>query len=75
VLGQPGTVVIWTNCHHRYYDRNPFPGLAPQRREWVGDWWPLFYAGHSIELANLKRILEHRQRRAASVAGRPGAEP
>jgi hypothetical protein len=73
VLGKPGTVVIWTNCHHRHYDRNPYPGLAPQRREWVGDWWPLFYAGHTIELANLKRILEHRQRRAESRAG-TGAE-
>jgi hypothetical protein len=63
VLDRPGTVVIWTNCHHPYYDRNPFPALMPGRREWVGDWWPLFYAGHTIELSNLKRILEHRWQR------------
>ena len=63
VLGRPGSVVVWTNCHHPYYDRNPFPQLCRDpRREWVGDWWPLFYAGHSIELANLKAILEHRHR-------------
>ena len=75
VLGEPGTVVTWTNCHHRHYDQNPYPDLAPQRREWVGDWWPLFYAGHTIELTNLKRILEHRQRRAEALAGCPGAQP
>jgi hypothetical protein len=63
VLKRPGTIVIWTNCHHPYYDRNPFPDLCRDlKREWVGDWWPLFYAGHSIELANLKAILEHRHR-------------
>jgi hypothetical protein len=63
VLKRSGSVVIWTNCHHPYYDRNPFPALAQDPpREWVGDWWPLFYAGHSIELANLKAILEHRHR-------------
>jgi hypothetical protein len=63
VLKRPGAVVLWTNCHHPYYDQNPYPELAPSAdRVWVGDWWPLFYAGHSIELANLKRILEHRFR-------------
>lgn len=61
VLGRSGTVVIWTNCHHPYYDANPFPQLcADPKRTWVGEWWPLFYAGHTIELANLKAILEHR---------------
>jgi hypothetical protein len=74
VLGVPGTVVIWTNCHHRHYDHNPYPGLAPARKEWVGDWWPLFYAGHTLELANLKHILEHRHRRGQLGAARPGAE-
>jgi hypothetical protein len=64
VLGRPGTVVIWTNCHHRYYDENPFPALAGDpNRAWVGEWWPFFPAGHSIELTNLKLILEHRYRR------------
>ena len=29
---------------------------------WVGELWPLFYAGHTIELRNLKLILEHRYR-------------
>jgi hypothetical protein len=62
VLNRPGTVVIWTNCRHPYYARNPFPALAPKERAWVGDYWPFFYAGHSLELANLKAIVEHRQR-------------
>lgn len=60
VLGRSGSVVIWTNCRHPYYEKNPFPELAPGRSEWVGDWWPLFYAGHTLELQNLKRILEYR---------------
>jgi hypothetical protein len=69
VLGRPGTVVIWTNCHHRHYDENPFPDLTRDpKREWVGDWWPLFYAGHSIELKNLTLILEHRHRSRGSTA-------
>lgn len=68
VLKQPGSVVIWTNCHHPYYDANPFPALSPDpEREWVGDWWPLFYAGHTIELANLKAILEYRHRRGQAL--------
>lgn len=63
VLKRPGSVVIWTNCRHPYYDRNPFPNLTTDaKRAWVGEWWPLFYAGHAIELANLKAILEHRHR-------------
>jgi len=63
ILKQPGSVVIWTNGHHPYYDRNPFPELCRNpKREWVGDWWPLFYAGHTLELANLKAILEYRHR-------------
>lgn len=71
VLHKPGSVVVWTNCHHPYYDRNPFPELsADARREWVGDWWPLFYAGHTIELENLKRIVEHRARRGVPLGPR-----
>lgn len=61
VLGRTGSVVIWTNCRHPYYAKNPFPALCPDtNRAWVGEWWPLFYAGHTIELANLKAIAEHR---------------
>jgi hypothetical protein len=61
VLDRPGSVVLWTNCKHPYYDVNPFPERAPAGREiWVGDLWPFFYAGHRIELQNLKLILEHR---------------
>jgi hypothetical protein len=68
VLKRSGSVVIWTNCRHPYYDKNPFPALSPKPdRAWVGDWWPLFYAGHTIELENLKRILEHRHRRGVPL--------
>lgn len=68
VLRRPGSVVIWTNCRHPYYERNPFPELCNDPdREWVGDWWPLFYAGHSIELTNLKRILEHRHQHGLPI--------
>ncbi len=71
VLDRPGSVVVWTNCHHPYYDKNPFPELNHDpEREWVGDWWPLFYAGHSIELANLQRILEHRRRNGLPLSPR-----
>jgi hypothetical protein len=61
VLGRPGCVILWTNCHHPYYDTNPCPQKAPPgRKVWVGDMWPFFYAGHRIELDNLKYILEYR---------------
>ncbi|MGW3655784.1 SRPBCC family protein [Streptomyces sp. NPDC005151] len=61
VLNKPGSVVIWTNCRHPYYDNNPRPELVPNtERPWVGDMWPLFYAGHQIEIDNLKKILEAR---------------
>ncbi|MGA7307112.1 MAG: hypothetical protein WBW88_19765 [Rhodothermales bacterium] len=61
VLGRPGCVVFWANCRHPFYDNNPFPELAPAgRKVWVGDMWPFFYAGHRIELENLKHILEYR---------------
>ncbi|MBX9791210.1 MAG: hypothetical protein K2Y37_20000 [Pirellulales bacterium] len=61
VFDRPGCVVLWTNCRHPFYDRNPFPEKSPPgRKVWVGDMWPFFYAGHQIELDNLKYILEHR---------------
>ncbi|WP_263166813.1 SRPBCC family protein [Streptomyces sp. SCSIO ZS0520] len=75
VLGKPGSVVLWTNCHHPNYDKNPYPELSPDpERIWVGDLWPLFYAGHRIELENLKRILEYRSSRGLPVAIAPGPE-
>lgn len=68
VLDRQGSVVIWTNCHHPFYDRNPHPELAKDpKRTWVGDWWPLFYAGHTLELQNLKAILEHRHARGIAI--------
>jgi hypothetical protein len=68
VLGRPGSVVIWTNCHHRHYDRNPYPSLCQDpKRAWVGDWWPIFPAGHAVELVNLKAILEHRHRHGLPI--------
>jgi len=61
VLDRPGSVVLWTNCKHPYYDKNPFPERGPNgRKVWVGDLWPFFYAGHHIEMQNLKHILEYR---------------
>jgi hypothetical protein len=68
VLQRPGAVVLWTNCRHPYYDKNPFPALNKDpKRPWVGEWWPFFYAGHTIELENLKAILEHRHRRGLPI--------
>lgn len=61
VLDRPGSVILWTNCRHPFYDNNPFPEKGPAgRKVWVGDMWPFFYAGHQIELDNLKHILEYR---------------
>ena len=61
VLSKPGCVVLWTNCRHPNYDCNPHPETAPPGRKiWVGDMWPFFYAGHKLELDNLKAILEYR---------------
>ena len=61
VFNKPGSVVLWTNCRHPYYDNNPFPEAAPEdRKVWVGDMWPFFYAGHYVEMQNLKSILEYR---------------
>jgi len=72
VLKQPGSVVVWTNCRHPYYENNPFPHLCRDaKRTWVGDLWPFFYAGHSIELQNLKIILEHRRRSGSPLGPLP----
>jgi hypothetical protein len=72
VLGKPGSVITWTNCRHPYYDANPHPEKAPRPdRPWVGDYWDLFYAGHTVEMNNLKAILEHRHRRGLPVGVAP----
>jgi len=66
-LRKPGTVVLWTNCKHPYYDRkteNLPPYISQPRaredRPWVGDIWPTFDAIHRIEIDHIKRILEYR---------------
>jgi hypothetical protein len=64
VLNRPGSVITWTNCRHPFYDENPWPEKGPaDRKVWVGDMWPFFYAGHHVELQNLKHILEARHAR------------
>lgn len=61
VFGKSGSVVFWSNCRHPNYDHNPYPDSVPSAdRVWVGEFWDLFYAGHTVEMNNLKRILEHR---------------
>lgn len=68
VFDKPGCVILWTNCRHPFYDANPFPERAPAgRKVWVGDMWPFFYAGHKIELENLKQILEYRHKNGLSM--------
>ncbi len=68
VLDKPGSVVLWTNCHHPFYDHNPYPETAPpQRPVWVGDFWDMFGAGHALELQNLKAIAEYRHRNGLPV--------
>ncbi len=62
VLKKPGSVVFWQNCRHPYYDNNPYPEKAPPGRVWVGELWDYFYAGHTVELDNLKKILEYRHK-------------
>jgi hypothetical protein len=43
VLDKTGSVVLWTNCHHPFYDNNPYPETAPAKRPvWVGDFWDMF---------------------------------
>lgn len=72
VLGRTGSVVSWTNCRHPYYDDNPRPELAPHpERPWVGQFWDLFAAGHAVEMANLKTILEYRHRNGLAVSVPP----
>lgn len=71
VLNKPGSVIIWTNCKHPFYEDNPFPAEAPEGRPvWVGDLWPFFYAGHHVEMQNLKAILEYRHANGLLATGR-----
>ena len=37
----------------------------------MGDYWDLFYAGHTVELNNLKAILEYRHKTGLPVSTRP----
>jgi hypothetical protein len=68
VLDKPGSVVLWTNCRHPFYDHNPYPETAPEQRPvWVGDFWDMFGAGHELELKNLKAIAEYRHHNGLPV--------
>lgn len=65
-IRKPGTVMLWTNCKHPYYDRNctdvPDSIIAARNRTdrvWVGDLWSKFYVGHMLEAKNKKAILEY----------------
>jgi hypothetical protein len=61
VLNKPGSVVLWNNCKHPFYDNNGYPETAPPERPvWVGDFWEMFSAGHQLEMDNLKAIAEYR---------------
>lgn len=66
-IKKPGTMVLWTNCRHPYYDRTTahLPDYIKKMqertdRDWVGDFWLQFYPIHQVELNNLKAILEYR---------------
>ncbi len=68
VFNKPGSVVLWSNCRHPNYDDNPHKAKAPADREvWVGDLWPFFYAGHLVEMKNLKAILEYRHANGLAI--------
>ena len=68
VFDKPGSVVLWTNSHHPFYDRIPYPETAPAGRPvWVGDCWDMFGPGHLLELRNLKAIAEYRHRNGLPV--------
>jgi hypothetical protein len=66
-LRKPGTIMLWTNCKHPYYDRTTMnvpdyisTALERTDRKWVGDIWTYFDAIHRIEARNLKAVLEYR---------------
>jgi hypothetical protein len=66
VIGKAGTIVLWTNFKHPYYDKSsPAPAYVAKPRDqpdrlWVGDFYNQFFAAHTLEGRNLKAILEHR---------------
>jgi hypothetical protein len=74
VLDKPGSVVFWHNCRHPHYHKNPYPELSEAGRIWVGELWDFFYAGHKVELENLKRILEYRYSRNLPLGPYTGEE-
>ncbi|MFI9405384.1 SRPBCC family protein [Nocardia sp. NPDC052316] len=68
VFNKPGSVVLWVNCKHPFYDENPYPETAPPKRPvWVGDFWDMFSAGHQLEMDNLKAICEYRAARGLPI--------
>lgn len=68
VLDKPGSVVLWTNCHHPFYDHNPYPETAPPDPPiWIGDFWDMFGPAHLLELHNLKAIAEYRHHNGLPV--------
>ena len=76
VLNRTGSVVTWTNCRHPFYDENPWPEKGPaDRKVWVGDMWPFFYAGHHVEMQNLKHILEARHAQGISSVPSSKVQP
>lgn len=66
LIGKAGTVLLWTNFRHPYYDKNypapPYVAVprAQPDRLWVGDFYNQFNAAHTLEARNFKAILEHR---------------
>ena len=68
VFDKPGSVVLWTNCKHPFYEANPFESTAPEDRPvWVGDFWDIFSAGHQLELDNLAAIAAARHAAGTSI--------
>lgn len=73
VTNEPGTILLWTNFKHPYYERNsPAPDYITQSRNrtdrpWVGEFWNVFNVVHGMEARNIKKILEHRFRATANV--------
>ena len=39
VLDKPGSVVLWTNCHHPFYERNPYPDGSEKWWSFQNGWY------------------------------------